>query len=430
MIPAIAVMSAMRAHQENDRREREREENLRRARNNTYSRGTWGRGYRRTQTNAFNPYRGSPQDLEHARTSNVRIFPGSRHHHHHHEDHREQSSSSSSSENAEYYDARRDFIMWIRRQSMEEPRAPRADVINLAMYPGAVEDEGEREEDDSFGVLPPPINCMNKLILTDIGIWRVVYKLTTYTIPRNFICNLIIRTTLFALLSLCMFIIAIQFESGVQLLCSLSIITMSGLQITSFFLFYFELKEETHLRHDRWSRRLVTATFTNYLSFLIYFTLFIILLVDMSKTPESGQVLFYFIIIVSIPNTFFHMMTVWILYTPFKLLFYIIFFLFLLPPYIIYSLCCKRKALGPLMKEIFHVQSPPKPGHIDWAKITDKFAPNKYSTHVCAICLTEFGPDEEIAVLGCNQNHIFHIKCIQDWAKKQTICPYCKRDIM
>ena len=46
----------------------------------------------------------------------------------------------------------------------------------------------------------------------------------------------------------------------------------------------------------------------------------------------------------------------------------------------------------------------------------------------CAICLEEFNQDKEkkVAELGCDQRHIFHVDCLTEWAKKNTVCPMCR----
>jgi hypothetical protein len=33
----------------------------------------------------------------------------------------------------------------------------------------------------------------------------------------------------------------------------------------------------------------------------------------------------------------------------------------------------------------------------------------------CVICCEEFGASTEVGELGCDERHIFHIRCIADW---------------
>jgi hypothetical protein len=49
----------------------------------------------------------------------------------------------------------------------------------------------------------------------------------------------------------------------------------------------------------------------------------------------------------------------------------------------------------------------------------------------CAICLDYFNENEKCLVtpLPCNNKHIFHSKCINEWFLKQNKCPLCKTDI-
>lgn len=43
--------------------------------------------------------------------------------------------------------------------------------------------------------------------------------------------------------------------------------------------------------------------------------------------------------------------------------------------------------------------------------------------HECVICLEEMKTGESLTILQCS--HIYHSKCIQNWAKKKRICPLC-----
>ncbi|KAL4467532.1 hypothetical protein ABPG72_004600 [Tetrahymena utriculariae] len=45
---------------------------------------------------------------------------------------------------------------------------------------------------------------------------------------------------------------------------------------------------------------------------------------------------------------------------------------------------------------------------------------------ICSICLDEWQINDQAKILGCM--HKFHPKCIDDWLKEKTICPYCKQD--
>ena len=45
----------------------------------------------------------------------------------------------------------------------------------------------------------------------------------------------------------------------------------------------------------------------------------------------------------------------------------------------------------------------------------------------CCICLESLPVGQKIAKLDCK--HIFHIKCINDWCKRKTVCPLCRKSI-
>lgn len=58
---------------------------------------------------------------------------------------------------------------------------------------------------------------------------------------------------------------------------------------------------------------------------------------------------------------------------------------------------------------------------------TIKISKNHLSEVImCAICLSDFEVAEEACHLRCNENHIFHRKCVQRWLKRQNQCPICR----
>ena len=53
----------------------------------------------------------------------------------------------------------------------------------------------------------------------------------------------------------------------------------------------------------------------------------------------------------------------------------------------------------------------------------------------CAICLDPFqhdrkGSASDIIELNCNEGHLFHFKCLQNWAVRQQNCPLCRKDLI
>ena len=46
----------------------------------------------------------------------------------------------------------------------------------------------------------------------------------------------------------------------------------------------------------------------------------------------------------------------------------------------------------------------------------------------CAVCLSEFEPDEEVRLLP-NCNHAFHSKCIDTWFRSHSNCPLCRAPV-
>lgn len=51
------------------------------------------------------------------------------------------------------------------------------------------------------------------------------------------------------------------------------------------------------------------------------------------------------------------------------------------------------------------------------------------SQESCIICMEEFKADSEISELTCDERHIFHTTCLQEWMKQSLICPLCKTDV-
>jgi hypothetical protein len=50
----------------------------------------------------------------------------------------------------------------------------------------------------------------------------------------------------------------------------------------------------------------------------------------------------------------------------------------------------------------------------------------KESSKTCAICLCEFEVDEKVCALPCDDGHIFHTKCIEQWLETNSVCPVCR----
>jgi hypothetical protein len=45
----------------------------------------------------------------------------------------------------------------------------------------------------------------------------------------------------------------------------------------------------------------------------------------------------------------------------------------------------------------------------------------------CKICSKEIDSDAIVAVLPCNNNHVFHSSCIEKWFDRKNSCPTCKK---
>lgn len=44
----------------------------------------------------------------------------------------------------------------------------------------------------------------------------------------------------------------------------------------------------------------------------------------------------------------------------------------------------------------------------------------------CAICLSEFKAGDKVCVLPCDDGHIFHTGCIEQWLQTNSVCPVCR----
>ena len=50
----------------------------------------------------------------------------------------------------------------------------------------------------------------------------------------------------------------------------------------------------------------------------------------------------------------------------------------------------------------------------------------KENFKTCAICLCEFEVGEKVCALPCDDGHIFHTKCIEQWLETNSVCPVCR----
>lgn len=44
----------------------------------------------------------------------------------------------------------------------------------------------------------------------------------------------------------------------------------------------------------------------------------------------------------------------------------------------------------------------------------------------CAICFVEYGENDDITPLPCDDRHFFHTECIEGWLKSNNSCPMCR----
>lgn len=59
-----------------------------------------------------------------------------------------------------------------------------------------------------------------------------------------------------------------------------------------------------------------------------------------------------------------------------------------------------------------------------------KFNPSIFTTsNECAICIGPYIEEDEITPLPCDKRHYFHSICIEDWLRKNNVCPLCKKEI-
>ncbi|KAH8739705.1 hypothetical protein FG386_001412 [Cryptosporidium ryanae] len=51
-------------------------------------------------------------------------------------------------------------------------------------------------------------------------------------------------------------------------------------------------------------------------------------------------------------------------------------------------------------------------------------------SNFCPICVQEIDENVVIRILPCDNRHIFHRECIDDWFKQNCVCPICRSDIV
>ena len=48
----------------------------------------------------------------------------------------------------------------------------------------------------------------------------------------------------------------------------------------------------------------------------------------------------------------------------------------------------------------------------------------------CSICLQDFGQDDQVTRLNCNDKHIFHKACLQKALEAKLNCPICRKSVL
>lgn len=48
----------------------------------------------------------------------------------------------------------------------------------------------------------------------------------------------------------------------------------------------------------------------------------------------------------------------------------------------------------------------------------------------CPICVEEFTKESEVVALPCNEKHIYHARCIEQWLRRHNTCPLCKVEVL
>ena len=51
---------------------------------------------------------------------------------------------------------------------------------------------------------------------------------------------------------------------------------------------------------------------------------------------------------------------------------------------------------------------------------------SEMDTTLCSICIHNYEVDEELYILPCNKNHLFHKHCLNCWFERHDTCPMCR----
>ena len=52
------------------------------------------------------------------------------------------------------------------------------------------------------------------------------------------------------------------------------------------------------------------------------------------------------------------------------------------------------------------------------------------SDEECIICYMEYKDEDVVSKLGCNEKHVFHTSCIEEWIRQgKNSCPVCRAPI-
>ena len=52
------------------------------------------------------------------------------------------------------------------------------------------------------------------------------------------------------------------------------------------------------------------------------------------------------------------------------------------------------------------------------------------SANCCSVCLIPFEDGDKTVPLPCNTEHVFHKKCLLEWAQQSYTCPICRTPVI
>ena len=94
----------------------------------------------------------------------------------------------------------------------------------------------------------------------------------------------------------------------------------------------------------------------------------------------------------------------------------------ILPLFCCVACCCPRRGSVPSWS--------PTPQALLARLARSQFSPDMHQgMKECIICQLEYSPGDRLVTLDCDERHYFHEECIEEWLKRNGVCPICRKPV-